>query len=331
MKPVRPFRDEPAGQTGNRVEIPRALGSAQGCFEEYAGGTVLDLLDSWLVHLRAERKSARTVTVYRAGVEQYGEYCRANGLPEVIDRNQVRAWLAHLMDSGFAPATADIRLTAVKQYAAWLVTEDELDSDPIVQLKAPKIGEKVVRPLSADEIKALLATCRGKDLMPRRDEAIIRLLLNSGLRASELCGLRVPDVKVATGTALVQGKGDRERVVEFNAQTARALDRWLRVRRTHPKAGTSALWLGGMGRSFGYGGLHQMLTARGLQAGIEGLHPHLLRHTWASRRKDAGLSEQSLMTLAGWRSPRMLRRYTQYADAERAIAESRRLDVDGDL
>jgi site-specific recombinase XerD len=293
---------------------------------------VLDLLDSWIVHLRAERKSERTITVYSTGLQQYTNYCRTNQLPEIIDRTQVRGWIAHLMESGLAPATADVRLTAVKQYAAWLVAEDELDTDPIVQLKAPKLGEKVVRPLSAAEIKALLATCRGKDLMNRRDEAIIRLLLGSGLRASELCGLQVGDVKISAQTAIVRGKGDRERVVDFNAEAARAIDRYLRVRRTHPKAETStALWLGGMGRTFGYAGLHQMLAARGVQAGIEGLHPHQLRHTWASRRKDAGMSEQSLMTLAGWRSPRMLARYTKYADAERAVAESRRLDVDGDL
>jgi len=293
---------------------------------------VLDLLDSWIIHLQAENRAHRTVEVYATGLRQYAKYCRDNDLPEAIDRNQVRGWIAALMARGAAPATADVRLTAVKRYAAWLVAEDELDDDPIATLKAPQIGEKVVRPLTSEEIKALLSTCKGKDLMPRRDEAVIRLLLNSGLRASELCGLQVGDVKISAGVAIVRGKGDRERTVEFNAQTARSIDRWLRVRRTHPKANTStALWLGGMGRTFGYGGLHQMLAQRGAQAGIEGLHPHKLRHTWASRRKDAGMSDASMMTLAGWRSPRMLARYTAHASAERAIAESRRLNLDSDL
>lgn len=294
---------------------------------------MLDLLDSWVVHLRAERKSERTVAVYTTGLQQYAEYCRTNDLPEVIDRNQVRGWIAAMMADGAAPATADVRLTAVKQYTAWLVSEDELDTDPIVQLKAPRIGEKVVRPLSSDEIKALIATCKGKDLMTRRDEAVIRLLVGSGLRAAELCGLRVGDVKLGSNpVAVVRGKGDRERAVPINPESARAVDRYLRTRRTHPKATTSpALWLGGMGRTWSYAGLHQMLAQRGERAGLGPINPHRLRHTWASRNKDKGMSEQSLMTLAGWRSPRMLARYTRYADAERAIAESRRLDVDGDL
>jgi site-specific recombinase XerD len=292
---------------------------------------MLDLLDSWVVHLQAENRAQRTIKVYSTGLRQYRQYCVDNGLPEELDRKTVRAWIASLMEAGLEPATADVRLTAVKRYAAWLYDEDETDTNILLGLKAPKLGQKIVRPLSLDDIRALLAACRGKDLLARRDEAVIRLMLDTGLRAGELCGLQVGDVKITAGTAVVIGKGNKERTVAFGPQTARALDRWLRVRREHGKAKAStALFLGGMGRTFGYPGLARALALRGEQAGIGPVNPHKLRHTWASRWKDAGGSEQSMMALAGWTSPKMIARYTRANSSDRAVAESQKLGL-GDL
>ncbi|MGC4942127.1 tyrosine-type recombinase/integrase [Kribbella sp. DT2] len=292
---------------------------------------MLDLIDSWVVHLQAEHKASRTIRVYATGVRQYFTYCAEKGLPEVLDRRQVQAWIAGMMESGLEPTTADVRLTAVKRFSWWLHDEDEIDTDVLAGIKAPKIGEKIVRPLSMDEIQALLGACKGKDFLARRDEAIIRLMLDTGLRASELCGLKLTDVKVVAGTAVALGKGNRERTVAFGAQTARALDRWLRVRRTHGKANTSsAFFLGGMGRTFGYPGLARCLALRGEQAGLGPVNPHKLRHTWATRWRNAGGSEQSMMALAGWTSPKMIARYTRATSAERAVAESQQLNL-GDL
>jgi integrase len=141
----------------------------------------------------------------------------------------------------------------------------------------------------------------------------------------------VADVDVIAGTATIRkGKGGKGRVVPFGPQTGRAIDRYMRLRRTHRLADTPALWLGVRGKDFGYHGLYEALKRRAQAAGIADFHPHLSRHTAAQRWLSAGGSEGSLMTVAGWSRREMLDRYTRATAAERAAEEARRLNL-GDL
>ncbi len=119
------------------------------------------------------------------------------------------------------------------------------------------------------------------------------------------------------------GKGGKGRSVPFEAQTARAIDRYLRVRRKHRLADSDDLWLGDRGKTFGYDALHKTLEKRADMAGIVGFHPHKTRHTAAHRWLAAGGSEGGLMAVAGWTRPDMLMRYTQ---AQARIAQPTRHD-----
>jgi integrase/recombinase XerD len=118
--------------------------------------------------------------------------------------------------------------------------------------------------------------------------------------------------------------------VPFGPQTARALDRSLRLRRQHRLADTPALWLGDRGRGFGYDALHFTLGRRAEVAGIRGFHPHVLRHTAAHRWLAAGGSEGGLMAVAGWARRDMLDRDAAATASERAAAEAKSLNL-GDL
>lgn len=114
----------------------------------------------------------------------------------------------------------------------------------------------------------------------RRDEALVRLMAETGARAAEVLAMQVADVTLAQGTAVVRrGKGGRGRVIPYGPQTTKALDRYIRARRTHRLAETPALWLGDRGKSFSYYGLHAALKARAAAAGIDDFRPHRLRHT----------------------------------------------------
>ena len=116
-------------------------------------------------------------------------------------------------------------------------------------------------------------------------------MVETGIRAGEAVALTVDDLDLRAGTALVRrGKGGKGRLVPFGPQTGRALDRYLRLRRTHRLAATPALWLGARNKTLGYSGLHQALGIRAAQAGIQGFHPHVLRHTAAHRWLAAGAS-----------------------------------------
>jgi integrase len=147
------------------------------------------------------------------------------------------------------------------------------------------------------------------------------------MRAGECASLVVADIDTLHGRAVIRsGKGGRDRSVPFGPQTAAVIDRYIRARRTHKQGERAALWLPTRQvGSFGYTSLYRALRQRGALAGIPDFHPHVLRHTAASRWLAAGGSEGGLMTMAGWRQRQMLDRYVAATAAERAADEARRL------
>ncbi|QOR69141.1 tyrosine-type recombinase/integrase [Ruania alkalisoli] len=289
------------------------------------------LVDSWELSLRAQRKSPETVKTYRTGVEQYLDFCREHDRPLIIDKSNVNAFTAHLLDAGREATTVRSRQLGVRRFSEWLADEDEIPTDPLTGIKSPKLDDKVVHPLTDDQLRDLLKACAGRELRERRDTALIRFMVETGTRAGEIVGLLVSDVDLKAGVAVVRrGKGGKGRSVPFGPQTGQAIDRYMRVRREHRLAGTDALWLGDRGKGFSYDGLYRSLTYRARLAGLEGFHPHQLRHTAAHRWLAAGGSEGGLMAVAGWTRPDMLQRYTKARAAERAAAEARDLNL-GDL
>jgi site-specific recombinase XerD len=289
------------------------------------------LLPSWELALRTERKSPQTIKSYGDGVRGFIRWCEANGHTHALDRELVKGFVADLLDGGAEPSTARARQLGVRRFSAWLEDEGEVDTDPLLGLKAPKLDTKVTESLTDAELRLLIKACGGKEFRERRDEAIVRLMAETGMRAGEVCGLAVADVDLARGLATVRrGKGGKGRVAPFGDQTARAIDRYLRARRTHRLADTDALLLGDRGKSLKYYGLHSALKHRAQLAGLTNFHPHLLRHTAASRWLAAGGSEGGLMAVAGWSTRDMIDRYTAATASDRAAAEARGLNL-GDL
>jgi integrase len=209
-----------------------------------------------------------------------------------------------------------------------MADEGELPSDPLLGLKAPQLDVKIIEPLTDDQLRAMLAACVGADLRERRDEALIRLMLETGCRAGEVAVMQLSDVDLKAGVAIVRrGKGGKGRSVPFGPETVRAIDRYVRVRRAHRLAAGDDLWLGDRGKNFSYDALHKSLGMRADMAGVQGFHPHRLRHTAAHRWLAAGGSEGGLMAVAGWTRPDMLLRYTRAQASSRAADEARRLDL----
>ncbi|HEX7427210.1 MAG TPA: tyrosine-type recombinase/integrase [Mycobacterium sp.] len=288
-------------------------------------------MPSWKLALTADRKSPQTIDAYTTGVRLFLAWCAELGHPAVLERHQVRGWVSDLLAAGAAPATARSRQMALKRFAAWLVEEDLTDADPLRDLAPPKLDTTVIERLTDDECAGLIKACQGKEFIDRRDEAIVRLMIETGMRAREVIGLSTDDVDLAQGLAVIRrGKGGKGRVVPFGPQVARSIDRYLRMRRPHRLAHTPALWLGGGSQTFAYHGLNVTMKRRAELAGIKGFHLHLLRHTAASRWLAAGGSENGLMAVAGWSSREMLDRYTRASASDRAAAESRSLNL-GDL
>jgi site-specific recombinase XerD len=293
-----------------------------------------ELVPSWTLHLRAERKTEGTVKTYLAGVTPFLSWCN-HGDRDPLDSASLKTWTTKLLENGASAATAKTRMMGVRHFTRWLAAEGEIPVDPFVNVRAPKVDEPVVPVLTADQLRALVAACQPpKDettglpsLRHRRDEAIVRLLVDAGLRAGECIALTVDDVDLVEMVAVVRrGKGGKGRTVPFGVATAKAIDRYKRVRRLHRLADQPPLWLGDRGRLLAYNGLYWALGQRAAAAGIADFHPHMLRHTSADRWLAAGGSETGAMAVHGWSSPEMLQRYGRANREQRAIDEARRLD-----
>ncbi len=288
------------------------------------------LLQSFETALEAAGLSPATRRLYRHGVRRLYTHLDRMGLDAPlsgVSAEHLREWLNAERRAGASPATIEALHKAARRFWRFLLEEGEATEDVAARLPAPKVPVKVVDALTGEQVAALVRACRrDKTLLGLRDEAIITCLLDTGLQAAELLSLTVEDVDRKERRALVMGKGARERVVGLEAKTLRLLDRY------HRKAGVEAgpLFRDRTGEPLSQAALYLAVRRRGRQAGIDGLHPHTLRHTSATALMAAGLQEGDVRTLMGWsRRSHMLERYTASRAAERALEARGRVRLVG--
>jgi site-specific recombinase XerD len=241
-----------------------------------------------------------------------------------VKREHLEAYIVDKLRTG-SPGGASNRYRALQQFFKWLVDEGEIAVSPMAKMEPPKVPQALVPVIPDDALAKLLEQASSRGFADRRDRAIMLVLLDTGVRLGGLVGLKTDDVDLHKGKTLtVTLKGGRRLLVPIGAETCKALDRYMRDRAWHPDADTPWLWLGERGRLLD-SGIYQMLKRRGRRAGVEGLHPHRFRHTFAHQWLAAEGSEQNLMAIAGWESPQMLQRYARSTREQRARAAHREL------
>jgi site-specific recombinase XerD len=291
--------------------------------------TLESLRASFNRSLRVEGKADRTLIIYGESIDYFSRWLATEGLPADLSgltRDNVLMWLDELRTRKLSDGTIRTRWRGLRRFVGWLVAENILGSDPLAGITVGEPEPPPVPVFTDEELTALLDACKGKGFNDLRDAAVIRLLLDCGLRVSELTGIDLDDLDLDDEMVTITGKGKRTRPAYFGANTGLALDRYLRARSKHRHAGTPALFLGERGR-LTPDGVRERLKIRADRAGLDPakVHPHRFRHTNAHDFLLHGGQERDLMRLLGWRSEAMLSRYGASAADQRAMQAARRL------
>ena len=283
-------------------------------------------ISSFRLHLAAEGKAATTVRTYTEAVQWFAaRLLREAGRTswEEAGKQDVQRWIVWLLGR-YSAAYASNQFRALQQFFKWLAAEEEIP-DPMAGLRPPRAPDKPVPVFAAEDLHKLERACAGRAFAERRDAAVIAVFRESGMRLSELAGIRYSpddpqqsDLNLWHREITVHGKGRKTRTVKVGHDAARALDRYIRVRARHAQAYRPQLWLGSNNRGpMTASGIYQLIARRGRQCGIDAF-PHRFRHHFSHAWLDHGGAEGDLMELNGWTSPQMLRRYGASARAARA-------------
>lgn len=294
------------------------------------------LADAFVLSLEAANRSQNAIKTYLTGVQQFGAFLVAQNMPQDlrdIHRTHLEEFSTFLQRAGKEPATVEARLKGLHRFFAWAAStaEGEIDQNPMDKMGKFQVPEKPVPIPTVAEVQQLVKTCeQGHGFLDRRDAAIVRLFASTGMRLSELTGLKMGGVRLQERTITVLGKGDRERTLALTDKTALALNRYLRMRPAF-NDGLDPVWLSGHRTPLEDGGVQLMFIRRCREAGIGRLHPHQLRHWYADQWLSRGEPELDLMKTLGHRDWAMVKRYTRARDAVRARETAKRLGIGDDL
>lgn len=291
-------------------------------------GDYVSYVRSWARSLRARNLSPKTVKTYREAAVGLSAYlARTDGPRDLgaIRREHVQGFIVWLLDNA-TDSTANNRYRGLQQFFKWALSEGEIQADPMALMRPPMITEKEIPLVPDDTLKKLLRACIGREFTELRDTAIIRALIDTGVRREEVASIPLDDLDLDTDSVTITRKGRHPATLDLSAKTCQAIERYLRARSHHPLARRPELWLGERARGpLTADGIRQMLDRRCDQAGIPHIHPHQFRHTAADYAMKSGMSDNDIMRNFGWKSRQMLARYTAANADERAREAHRRL------
>jgi integrase/recombinase XerC len=289
--------------------------------------TFAEAIRSFELYLRAERNLSRhTRRGYLADVRQLAEFLGGKVKPAGVTSTQVRGFLADL-HARRHPATLGRKLASLRSFFRWLRREGACDLDPTDGIPAPRAPRRLPNPLAVDDCIALAergrrrgrarsGTCPDSaDLGELRDRALVELLYGAGLRVGELTALDVRDLDLHRGDVRVVGKGGKERVVPLPAATREALDAYLGARRRPGLLAeplfTSLRPRAGAARRLGVRDVRRVLASRARGVGVvDRVHPHRLRHSYATHLLDMGADLREIQELLGHASLSTTEKYT---------------------
>lgn len=279
-------------------------------------------LDVYLRYLRAEgRLSPYTVRNYAQDLGQFLDYLAARDIDDLsrVNREVLRDYLEHLGKAGIVRRSIARRLSALRSFFGFLVREKHLAANPTVHVSSPKLERRLPSFLTPEEAMALIQAPDLSTIQGIRDRAMLELLYAAGIRVSEIVGLDLGDLRRRSREALVWGKGAKQRLVVMGRPAAAALERYLREAR--PKlagdASGKALFINRFGGRLTPRWVQVQVRRHAARAGLpKEVHPHLLRHTFATHMLDGGADLRVVQELLGHASLASTQVYTHVSLAQ---------------
>lgn len=256
-----------------------------------------DAVPAFLQYLGVERRmSPHTLDAYRRDLEALQHWCQAQDTSvDALDGEQMRRFVADEHRRGLSPSSLQRRLSACRGYYSWQLRHGRLATDPTAGLKAPRAPRRLPQVLDADEAVQLVELPTEGEL-GRRDRALLELFYSSGLRLSELCSLTWRDLDFASGLVNVLGKGNRERRVPFGRPAREALQAWQRETDGSPSAPVFPGRNGPISQRAVQVRIKQLAQRQGL---FKHVHPHMLRHSFASHILESSGDLRGVQELLG--------------------------------
>lgn len=254
-------------------------------------------------HLKAQNRSEHTLLAYHNDITQFIDFtARELGIEsenltvDQVDIYIVRSFLGELTDQGMERKSMARKLSSLRAFFKFLCREGVLQKNPVQRIATPKLGRKLPQFLFLEQVEKLLQTPDCTTLLGVRDQMILELLYGSGLRVSELAGLNHKDVDFESSLLRVRGKGSKERIVPLTKYALDAIQAYLLMREDQERA----LLLNYQGSRLSTRSIRRVLDKLALEAGLpQHLHPHMLRHSFATHLLDGGADLRSVQELLG--------------------------------
>jgi integrase/recombinase XerD len=275
----------------------------------------------YLRHLEVERRvAANTLAAYARDLRRLATFARTHGQPvAALSRRDLETFVRDVMTSGLSPTSTARLVAATRSFFRFLRLIDRVTANPAEDLQAPRTFTALPRFLSLDEVDALLEAPDVTGPRGLRDRALIEVLYATGLRVSELVGLRIADVHLDHGYVRCMGKGSKERLVPLGESAAAWVRRYLTEARPALVGPRDSPWLFVNARRSGRltrGGFWKLLKGHGRTAGLRArLSPHVLRHSFATHLLDRGADLRAIQAMLGHADLSTTQIYTHVLEA----------------
>ncbi|WP_046175065.1 tyrosine recombinase XerC [Domibacillus indicus] len=272
--------------------------------------------DSYFAYLQIEKNSSvHTIKSYRDDLEHFFVFMDEQQLKDLKDvtHQEARLFLTLLHEKKMARASVSRKISALRGFYRFLMRENVVEENPFLLVHRPKGAKKLPSFFYEEEMQELFSTVEGTDALSVRNRALLEVLYGTGIRVSECAGLELPDLDMRLGVLLVHGKGGKERYVPYGGFAAEAVESYLKNSRPFLMKQTAhrKLFVNFRGAPITTGGIRHVLNGLIQKASLSGkIHPHMLRHTFATHMLNNGADMRTVQELLGHASLSSTQMYT---------------------